>query len=78
MATKTIAWGDSIGGNISLTYTGIGNGTISASSTTKNTGTAVRTKTLTVKTTKGSPQKSIKLTIRQAFGKFRLTIHVNA
>lgn len=78
MATKTIAWGDSIGGNIVLTYTGTGNGTISATSTTKNTGTADRVKTVTVRTTKGSPQKSATLTIRQKYGKFTLTIHLTA
>jgi len=63
MATKTIAW--STGGNITLTYTGQGNGTIVVTSDDNPTD-AARSKTITVATTIGSASQTV--TINQAAG----------
>lgn len=52
MATKQIAWGTG-SGNIILTYQGQGDGPVSVVSDPNNIGT-VRSKTITIKTTKGS------------------------
>ena len=51
MATKSIAWNDGSGDYITLTYTGQGNGSITASSPA-NKGSA-RSKTITINTTQG-------------------------
>ena len=62
MATKSVAW-DSGGGYITLTYTGSGNGTITAESDENTLGTS-RSKTITVQTVGGAVTRN--LTVSQA------------
>ena len=62
MATKQIAWNTG-GGNITLTYTGQGNGTIDVVSDANNLSTE-RSQTITVKTTNGAIVKN--LTVKQS------------
>lgn len=63
MPTKTIAWTTGTG-NITLTYTGQGDGTILVSSD-DNTG-AARSQTITIQTTTGTPVVTRNITINQA------------
>ncbi len=63
MATKTIAW-ESGGGYITLTYTGIGNGSISVRSDA-NESFSDRQQTVRVATTAGSPSRAVDLLVRQ-------------
>jgi hypothetical protein len=63
MATKNIPWATG-GGNITITYTGVGNDSPSLSAAA-NEGLD-REQILTFKTTEGSPQKTIQRTVRQA------------
>lgn len=63
MPTKTIAWTTGTG-NITLTYTGQGDGTILVSSD-DNTG-AARSQTITIQTTAGTPVVTRTVTINQA------------
>ena len=63
MATKTIAWGAG-SGNITLTYTGQGNGSVSVKSDANDL-YEERVKSITIKTSKGSPQVTNTVTVRQ-------------
>lgn len=63
MATKTIAWGAG-SGNITLTYTGQGNGSVSVKSDANDL-YEERVKSITIKTSKGSPQVTKTVTVRQ-------------
>lgn len=63
MAVKTIAW-ESGGGYITLTYTGVGNGTISVSSDANETSND-RQQYVSIVTTNGSPQKAVNILVRQ-------------
>lgn len=63
MATKTIAW-ESGGGYITLTYTGIGNGSISVRSDA-NESFSDRQQTVRIATTAGSPSRAVDLLVRQ-------------
>lgn len=63
MPTKTIAWTTGTG-NITLTYTGQGDGTITVSSD-DNTG-AARSQTIVIETTAGTPVVTKNVTINQA------------
>lgn len=63
MATKTIAW-EKGGGYITLTYTGTGNAPISVQSDA-NELYEPREQSVQIVTTKGSPQKSVSLLVRQ-------------
>jgi hypothetical protein len=62
MATVVIPWATG-GGNITVTYGGVGNSTSSISSTA-NEGID-RLQIVTVQTSAGSPQKSVQLTVMQ-------------
>lgn len=64
MATKTIAW-NSGSGNITLTYGGQGDGTITIESSDNDLSVS-RSQQITVQTTAGSPQQSVVVTITQA------------
>jgi len=71
MATKTIAWNEG-SGNITVTYTGSGDGTIAVESDENNLDVS-RSQQVTVETTKGGTV-SQSLTITQAAGpNFRLS-----
>lgn len=63
MATKTIAWNTG-GGNITLTYTGQGNGTISVSSS-ENDLFEDREQSFGIVTTAGTPEKALSILIKQ-------------
>ena len=63
MATKTIAWTTG-SGNITLTYTGQGNGSISVSSTENDTFDD-RSQSINIVTTAGSPEKAVSILIKQ-------------
>lgn len=63
MATKTIAW-ESGGGYITLTYTGIGNGSISVRSDA-NESFDDRQQTVRIATTAGSPSRAVELLVKQ-------------
>lgn len=63
MATKTIAW-ESGGGYITLTYTGIGNGSISVKSDA-NDSFDERQQTVRIVTTAGSPSRAVELLVKQ-------------
>lgn len=63
MATVSIPWGDTTGGNIVLT--GVGTSLLSVSSDTPNTG-ADREKQVTLQTTNAGKRATVILTIRQA------------
>ncbi len=63
MATKTIAW-ESGGGYITLTYTGIGNGSISVRSDA-NESFSDRQQTVRIATSAGSPSRAVDLLVRQ-------------
>ena len=64
MATLTIPWNDG-NGNIILTYSGHGDGTVTVQSTTDNLGED-RQQTITLKTTDGT--KAVQVTIAQLTG----------
>ena len=68
MATLTIPWNDG-NGNIILTYTGQGDGTVTVQSSTDNLGED-RQQTITLKTTDGSVE--VEVTIQQATGMLTL------
>ena len=68
MATLTIPWADG-NGNIILTYTGQGNGTVTVQSDTDNLG-ADREQVITLKTADGT--KAVQVTIQQATGMLTL------
>lgn len=63
MATKTIAWGTG-SGNITLTYTGQGSGSVSVKSDANDL-YEERVKSITIKTSKGSPTVTKTVTIKQ-------------
>jgi alcohol dehydrogenase class IV len=63
MATKTIAW-DTGSGNITLTYTGQGNGSVFVMSD-PNDSQITRSKTITIKTTLGAGAKVLSVIIKQ-------------
>lgn len=63
MATKTIAW-ESGGGYITLTYTGVGNGSISVRSDA-NESFSDRQQTVRIATTAGSPSRAVELLVKQ-------------
>lgn len=64
MATKTIAWTTG-SGNITLTYTGQGNGSISVASD-ENTDFEPRQQSFKVVTTNGTPEQAIDILVKQA------------
>lgn len=64
MATKTIAWTTG-SGNITLTYTGQGNGSISVASD-ENTDFESRQQTFKIVTTNGTPEQAIDILVKQA------------
>lgn len=68
MATLTIPWNDG-NGNIILTYTGQGDGTVTVQSDTDNLG-ADREQVITLKTADGT--KAVQVTIQQATGMLTL------
>ena len=68
METLTIPWNDG-NGNIILTYTGQGDGTVTVESTTDNLGVD-RQQTITLKTTDGT--KAVQVTIAQSTGMLTL------
>ena len=68
MATLTIPWSDG-NGNIILTYTGQGDGTVTVQSTTDNLGED-RQQVITLKTTDGT--KVVQVTIAQSTGMLTL------
>lgn len=68
MATLTIPWADG-NGNIILTYTGQGDGTVTVQSDTDNLG-ADREQVITLKTADGT--KAVQVTIQQATGMLTL------
>lgn len=68
MATLTIPWNDG-NGNIILTYTGQGDGTVTVQSDTDNLGED-REQVITLKTADGT--KSVQVTIQQATGMLTL------
>lgn len=68
MATLTIPWNDG-NGNIILTYTGQGDGTVTVQSDTDNLG-ADREQVITLKTEDGT--KAVQVTIQQATGMLTL------
>lgn len=63
METKTIAWGTG-SGNITLTYTGQGNGSVSVKSDANDL-YEERVKSITIKTSEGSPTVTKTVTIKQ-------------
>ena len=64
MATKTIAWTTG-SGNITLTYTGQGNGSISVASD-ENTDFESRQQSFKIVTTNGTPEQAIDILVKQA------------
>lgn len=68
MATLTIPWNDG-NGNIILTYTGQGDGTVTVQSDTDNLG-ADREQVITLKTADGT--RAVQVTIQQATGMLTL------
>lgn len=64
MATKTIAW-TSGSGNITLTYTGQGNGSISVASDA-NDSVYDREQSFNIVTTEGSPEQALSILVKQA------------
>lgn len=68
MATLTIPWADG-NGNIILTYTGQGDGTVTVQSDTDNLG-ADREQVITLKTADGT--RAVQVTIQQATGMLTL------
>lgn len=68
MATLTIPWNDG-NGNIILTYTGQGDGTVTVMSDTDNLG-ADREQTITLRTADGT--KEVQVTIQQSTGMLTL------
>lgn len=60
---KVIPW-DSGGGNLHLSYTGLGNGSIAIISDTENYTGVTRSKLITISTSKGGPVVR-KLTVKQ-------------
>ena len=68
MATLTIPWADG-NGNIILTYTGQGDGTVTVQSDTDNLG-ADREQTITLRTADGT--KEVQVTIQQSTGMLTL------
>ena len=68
MATLTIPWNDG-NGNIILTYSGQGDGTVSVMSDTDNLG-ADREQTITLRTADGT--KEVQVTIQQSTGMLTL------
>ena len=68
MATLTIPWNDG-NGNIILTYTGQGDGTVTVRSDTDNLG-ADREQTITLRTADGT--KEVQVTIQQSTGMLTL------
>lgn len=64
MATKTIAWTTG-SGNITLTYTGQGNGSISVASD-ENTDFEPRQQSFKIVTTNGTPEQAIDILVKQA------------
>jgi hypothetical protein len=64
MATKTIAW-NSGSGNITVTYTGSGDGTAIITSSDNNL-YEERSQQITFQTTAGSPQRTVTVTVAQA------------
>ena len=64
MATKTIAWTTG-SGNITLTYTGQGNGSISVASD-ENDSFEERSQSFQIVNTNGSPEKAIDILVKQA------------
>lgn len=63
MATKTIAWTTG-SGNITLTYTGQGNGSISVASD-ENDSFDDRSQSFDIVTTNGSPEKAVSILVKQ-------------
>ena len=63
MASKTIAWNTG-GGNITLSYGGQGNGSVSVSSS-ENSSFDARSQSIYISTTLGSPEKNVAVTITQ-------------
>lgn len=63
MATKTIAWTTG-SGNITLTYTGQGNGSIYVSSS-ENDSFDDRSQSFNIVTTNGSPEKAVSILVKQ-------------
>lgn len=68
MATKTIAWTTG-SGNITLTYTGQGNGSISVASD-ENESFDERSQSVNIITTNGSPEKAVSILIKQQGKKY--------
>ena len=64
MATKTIPWNTGEG-NICVTYTGSGNGTLSVYSDTQNESPEERSQVITLRTTDGTPTRTVSLVVRQ-------------
>lgn len=65
MATVKIPWGDTTGGNLILTFTGVGNGSLSISSDTANAGLD-RQKIVTLQTTNAGTKATVSLIVRQS------------
>ena len=63
MATKTIAWTTG-SGNITLTYTGQGNGSISVASD-ENDSFDDRSQSFNIVTTNGSPEQAVSILVKQ-------------
>lgn len=68
MATKTIAWTTG-SGNITLTYTGQGNGSISVASD-ENDSFDERSQSFDIVTTNGSPEKAVSILVKQEGKKY--------
>lgn len=68
MATKTIAWTTG-SGNITLTYTGQGNGSISVASD-ENDSFDERSQSFNIVTTAGSPEKAVSILVKQQGKKY--------
>lgn len=68
MATKTIAWNTG-SGNITLTYTGQGNGSISVASD-ENDSFDERSQSFDIVTTAGSPEKAVSILVKQQGKKY--------
>lgn len=68
MATKTIAWTTG-SGNITLTYTGQGNGSISVASD-ENDSFDERSQSFDIVTTAGSPEKAVSILVKQQGKKY--------
>lgn len=68
MATKTIAWTTG-SGNITLTYTGQGNGSISVASD-ENDSFDERSQSFDIVTTSGSPERAVSILVKQQSKKY--------